>query len=56
VQGERLLDAEQLPAIPAERLPEARLVSVSCLRLLQPRYPVHPYFTAVRRHQDPVPP
>ena len=56
VEGERLLDAEQLRAIPAERLPEARLMGVSCLRLLPLRYPVHRYFTAVRRHEDPVPP
>ena len=56
VEGERLLDAEQLRAVPAERLPEARLVGVSCLRLLSLHYPVHRYFTAVRRHQDPGPP
>jgi len=56
VEGERLLDAEQLRAIPAEQLPEARLMGVSCLRLLPLRYPVHRYFTAVRRHEDPVPP
>jgi hypothetical protein len=56
VEGERLLDPEQLQAIPAERLPEVRLVGVSCLRLLPLRYPVHRYFTAVRRHQGPVPP
>jgi Putative DNA-binding domain len=56
VEGERLLDAGQLLAIPAERLPEARLVGVSCLRLLPLRYPVHRYFTAVRRHEDPMPP
>jgi Putative DNA-binding domain len=55
VEGERLLDADQLRDIPAERLAEARLVGVSCLRLLPLRYPVHRYFTAVRRHEDPVP-
>ena len=56
VEGERLFDAEQLLAIPAERLPEARLIGVSCLRLLPLRYPVHRYFTAARRHEDPMPP
>jgi Putative DNA-binding domain len=56
VEGERLLDAEQLRAIPAARFHEARLVGVGCLRLLPLRYPVHRYFTAVRRHEDPVPP
>jgi Putative DNA-binding domain len=55
-EGERLLDAEQLLAIPAEHLPDFRLVAVSCLRLLPLRYPVHRYFTEVRRRQDPVPP
>src|SRR5262245_56388086 len=52
-EGERLLDADQLRAIPPERLLEARLVGVPCLRLLALRYPVHRYFSAVRRHEDP---
>ena len=56
MEGKQLLDAEQLRAIPAERLLEARLVGVPCLRLLALRYPVHHYFTAVRRHEDPMPP
>jgi hypothetical protein len=56
VEGERLLDADRLRALAPERLLEARLVGVPCLRLLTPRYPVHQYFTAVRRHQDPDPP
>jgi hypothetical protein len=29
---------------------------VPCLRLLTLHYPVHKYFTAVRRHEDPDPP
>jgi hypothetical protein len=56
VERERLLDADQLQILPPERLLEARLVGVPCLRLLTLRYPVHQYFTAVRRHQDPDPP
>ena len=56
VEGERLLDADRLRALSAERLLEARLVGVPCLRLLVLRYPVHQYFTAVRRHEDPDPP
>jgi Putative DNA-binding domain len=56
VEGERLLEADPLRAIAPERLLEARLVGVPCLRLLVLRYPVHQYFTAVRRHQDPCPP
>ena len=31
-------------------------MGVPCLRLLVLRYPVHRYFTAVRRHEDPDPP
>ena len=56
VEGEHLLDAGQFQALPPERLLEARLVGVPCLRLLALRYPVHQYFTAVRRHEDPDPP
>ncbi|HUY31812.1 MAG TPA: DNA-binding domain-containing protein [Pirellulales bacterium] len=56
VEGERLLDPDQLAAMRPERLLDARLVGVSCLRLLRLRYPVHRYFTAVRRKQKPAPP
>jgi len=56
VEGELLLDPDQLAALGPERLLEARLVSVSCLRLLALQYPVQRYFTAVRRKQDPTPP
>ena len=56
VEGERLLEADPLLAITPERLLESRLVGVPCLRLLVLRYPVHRYFTAVRRHEDPGPP
>jgi hypothetical protein len=53
VEGEHLLGAEQLRAISPERLLEARLVGVPCLRLLALRYPVHKYFAAVRRQEEP---
>jgi Putative DNA-binding domain len=56
VEGEQLLDAGQLRAIPPERLLEARLECVPCLRLLALRYPVHKYVTGVRRHEEPEPP
>jgi hypothetical protein len=56
VEGEPPLEVDQLQAIPPERLLEARLVGVPCLRLLALRYPVHRYFTAVRRHEEPHPP
>jgi hypothetical protein len=53
VERELLLDAGQLRGLPPERLLDARLVPVPCLRLLVLRYPVHKYFTAVRRHEEP---
>jgi hypothetical protein len=53
VEGEPMLDAGRLRAIGPERLLQARLVGVPCLRLLVLRYPVHQYYTAVRRNQDP---
>lgn len=53
VEEEDLLDAHYLRAIAPERLLEARLVGVPCLRLLALRYPVHKYFSAVRRNEDP---
>lgn len=56
VEGERLLEPDQLALISPERFMEARLVGATCLRLLSLRYPVHRYARAVRRHQAPVPP
>jgi hypothetical protein len=53
VEGQPLLDAGQLQAIPPERWPEARLVPVCCLRLLELRYPVHKYVKAVRKEKAP---
>lgn len=53
VEGQAMLDAGQLRAIEPERLLQARLAGAPCLRLLVLRYPVHEYFTAVRRHEDP---
>src|SRR5260370_10903967 len=45
-EGEHLLDADRLRTIPPERLLEARLASVPCLRLLALHYPGHQYLTA----------
>ncbi len=52
IENTRLLDVDQLGAVPKEQLPDARLVGVPCLRLLAFRYPVHTYFTAVRREEE----
>jgi Putative DNA-binding domain len=52
-EGQQLLDSRQLAAVSPADLPESRLVCVSCLKLLTLRYPVHGYFTAVRRKGTP---
>jgi hypothetical protein len=56
VEEESLLDPDQLAALGPEKLLEARLVGASCLHLFALRFPVHRYFTAVRRKQQPAPP
>lgn len=48
------LDPDHLKSISAERLMQARLVGVPCLRLLELGYPVQRYFTAVRRKENPA--
>ena len=52
VEGRRLLRPQHLQAIPPGRWPEARLVPAPCLRLLGLHYPVHEYYTAVRRKKE----
>jgi hypothetical protein len=56
VEGEPLLDASQLQAIPFERWTEARLIPVPCLRSLTLRFPAHRYYSAVRRQEEVGPP
>ena len=53
VEGKVGLSADKLRTISPEGLLESRLVTVPCLRLLALRYPVHHYFTQVRRKEDP---
>lgn len=55
-EGEALLDTALLLAVPERRWPEVRLLPVPCLRLLVLRYPVHEYYAAVRRKEEPSPP
>jgi hypothetical protein len=52
VEGQTLLDAEQLAAVPAERWPDARLTPAPCLRLLALRFPAGDYYVAVRRDEE----
>ena len=49
IEHERILAADDLQALPAERFGQARLIPVVCLRLLTFRYPVNDYYTAARR-------
>jgi hypothetical protein len=53
VEGRRLVRPGRLRRIDPARWPEARLVPVPCLRLRSLRYPVHIYYTAVRRKKEP---
>ena len=48
VEGQRLLTHDDLQGVPPERFAGARLMPVVCLRLLEFRYPVNAYYTAVR--------
>lgn len=56
VEGQSLLDPKMLASISADSLSDARLIPVCCFRLASFRYPVHSYFTAVRRGKEPAPP
>lgn len=50
----RLLAADDLLAIPPERWGDVRLRTAASLRLLELRFPVHEYASAVRRGEDAV--
>jgi hypothetical protein len=56
VEGQPLLDADRLRAIPPEQWVDARLTCVPCLRVETFRFPVSEYFTAIRRGEQPAPP
>jgi hypothetical protein len=57
VEGAALLDPDQILGISPERWPLAKLTPVVCLQLLETRFPVNDYYTALRRAKldDPVP-
>jgi len=55
-EGQQLLQADDLLAIPPELWPQARLIPVECLRLMSFRFPVHAYATAVRQREAPAVP
>jgi hypothetical protein len=51
IEGQPTLDIEALRSISAEQWPQTLVIPVPCLRLLELRYPVHRYYSAVRRKQ-----
>lgn len=53
VEGESLVTAEALRAVPADRWPLARLVPAPCLRLLALRFPINDFYTALREEVEP---
>jgi hypothetical protein len=52
VEGQPLLQADQLSGIPPESWPRVQLQPVPCLQLLATRFPVNDYYTAVRKADD----
>lgn len=52
VEGRRLPDAQDIFQIGVERLLDARIAPVCCLRLFAFRYPVHAYLVAARRGKN----
>jgi hypothetical protein len=55
-EGHRLLDAQQLWAVPTARQPAVILDTAPCLRLVALRYPLRDYYAALRDERDAVPP
>lgn len=53
VEGQRLLQADNLREIAPDSWLRVRLVPVPCLKLLTLRFAVHEYATAVRRQENP---
>jgi len=53
-EGQPLLSADQLQAIPAERRDEVRLQTAASLRLLELRFPAHEYVSDVRQEREAV--
>jgi putative DNA-binding protein len=55
VEGQKLLSADDLLGIGAERWPNARLELVPCFVLLETVFPVNDYYTAARSSTEEVP-
>ena len=48
VEGQPLLQADQLSGVPPQNWPQVQLQPVPCLQLLATRFPVNDYYTAMR--------
>ncbi len=55
-EGRKLLDSDELAAIPAEHWQEARLIPVPCVRTLSLQYPVRSYRSALLEDEHVPPP
>ena len=53
VEGQALLDADELQRIEPEAWAAARLETVPCLKLLTLRFPLNDYYSALRRKESP---
>lgn len=53
VEGKEILDEAKIRDVPPQRWPDARLLPVPCLRLLELRFPVQDYQAEVRDENSP---
>ena len=53
IENEPPLTAEDFAKIPPEVWPEVKLITAPCFRLIQLRFPVHEYITALRENREP---
>lgn len=51
-ENQPLITAESLASIPPERWVDVRMIPVPCLRLIELRFPVHEYYSAIRHGRD----
>jgi hypothetical protein len=56
LEGQPLLDVQQLLSLPPTRILEVRLECVPCLRMIRLRCPAHRYYDAIRDEQIAIPP
>lgn len=52
IEGQALLNPESFQALSPESWEDARLVTVPCLRLLELQFPIHEYYSEVKRESQ----